>query len=174
MTAAWTGIDLCWPDSLGSPISTAYGFQNYGSWGLFAAGGSGFSISCADQGAPKGTPFPKARAFQILSQYVVDGERTIAVASTDASVRAYGVTGGNGYVLLLVNIDSSSTHIVPVTIQNASRQSFTATTVSYGKQEYDQSASGLWRGPTSGTIGSAGTTFDVLLAPWSLTLVKLQ
>ncbi len=174
MTAAWTGIDLCWPDSLSSPISTAYGFQNYGSWGLFAAGGSGFSISCADKGAPKGTPFPKARAFQILSQYVASGEHTISTVSTDQSVRAYGATSANGYVLLLINTDSTSTHTLPITIQNASRQSLTATTLSYGKQQYDQSANDVWAGPTSSSIGNTATPFDVSVPAWSLTLVKLR
>jgi len=174
MTATWTGIDLCWPDSLSAPVSSAYGFQNYGSWGLFAAGGSGFSISCIDKGAPQGNPFPKARAFQILHQYVIPGERTIQVTSADNSVRAYCATNGDGYSLLLVNTDPSSTHIVPVTLQNASKTLFTATTLSYGKREYDQSANGVWAGATSGTIGRVGSLFDVSSPPWSLTLVKLQ
>lgn len=174
MTAVWTGIDLCWPDTLSSPVSTAYGLQNYGTWGLFAAGGSGFPTSCADKGAPQGTAFPKARAFQILSKYVVDGERTIAVASTDQSVRAYAATSGSGLAILLINTDSTSTHTLPVVIQNAQRQSFTATTLVYGKQEYEQSANFVWTGPTASTLGSVGTTFNVSLPAWSMTLVKLQ
>jgi hypothetical protein len=172
MTAAWMGIDSCWPD--GSPPSTAYGWQHYGSWAFFASSGSGFPSSCPDQGAPKGTPFPKARAFQILSQYVVAGETPIAASSSDSSVRAYGATSGNGYALLLINADSTSTHTLPVTLQNTSGQSYNATTISYGKHEYDQSANGVWEGPTSGVIGSVGTTFDVSVPPWSVTLVKLQ
>ena len=79
MTAVWIGVDDCWPES--PPVSTAYGFQHYGSWAMFAASGSGFPQSCADQSAPEGTPFPKARAFQILSQYVVQSERTSASAA---------------------------------------------------------------------------------------------
>jgi hypothetical protein len=174
MAAAWTGVDLCWPDALSSPVSTAYGQQNYGSFGLFAASGSGFSFSCIDQAAPKGTPFPKGRAFQVLHQYVKDGETPVAVASSDPSVRAYAATDGSGYSLLLVNIDANASHNVPITIRNAASSSFTATSIVYGKQEYDLSASGNWAGPTTKNLGSVGATFDALLAPWSMTLVKLH
>ena len=174
MTAAWTGIDLCWPDSLSSPVSTAYGQQNYGSFGLFAGSGSGFSFSCVDQAAPKGTPFPKGRAFEILHQYVKSGETPIAVVSSDSAVRVYAATNGNGYSILIVNINSSASHDLPVTIQNASESSFTATSVVYGKSEYDLSAGGNWAGLTAHQLGTVGATFDISLPPWSVTLVKLQ
>lgn len=174
MTAAWTGVDLCWPDSLSAPVSTAYGQQNYGSFGLFAGSGSGFSFSCVDQGVPKGTPFPKARAFEILQQYVKSGEKPLGVNSSDPSVRAYAATNGSGYSLLLINTDSSASHSMPVTIQNAAQSSFTAISAVYGKHEYDMSATGVWAGPTSSQLGSVGSTFDVSLPPWSVTLVKLQ
>jgi hypothetical protein len=174
MTAAWTGIDLCWPDSLSSPISTAYGKQNYGSFGLFAGSGSGFSFSCIDQAAPKGTPFPKGRAFQILQQYVKSGEAPISVMSSDSSVRVYAATKGNGYAVLLINTDSATSHNLPVTIQNAAKSSLTATSTTYGKLEYDLSANGTWAGPTSNVLGTVGDTFDVSLPAWSMTLVTLQ
>lgn len=174
MTAAWTGVDLCWPDSLSSPVSTAYGQQDYGSFGLFAASGSGFSFSCIDQGAPKGTPFPKGRAFQILRQYVKSGEMPIRVASFDPLVRAYAATRGTGYSLLFVNIDSAATHTIPVAIQNASRSSFSAASMVYGKKEYDLSASGNWAAPTSATLGDLSAAFDLTLPPWSITLLQLQ
>ena len=174
MTAAWTAVDLCWPDSLSSPISTAYGKQNFGSFGLFAGSGSGFSFSCVDQAVPKGTPFPKARAFQLLQQYVKGGEAPIAITSSDQSVRVYAATSGNGYSLLFVNTDSATSHTLPVTIQNATKASFTATSMVYGKTEYDLSAAGDWAEPTSSQMGTVGSTFDISLPPWSLTLVKLQ
>jgi hypothetical protein len=76
--------------------------------------------------------------------------------------------------VLLINIDGAASHSLPVTIQNAAKSSFTATSVSYGKREYDLSANGTWAEPTSNDIGAVGVTFDVALPAWSLTVVKLQ
>jgi len=176
LASIYDGLDYCWSDanSGGFPISTAYGWQTFGSWGLFAASGSGFAISCEDKGVPAQTPFPNARAYQVLSQYILAGEHTISVDSTDSSIRAYAATNKGGYVLLLINIDSTSTHTLPVTINNAAGASYTATTLTYGKQQYDQSAQGVWAGAVSGNLGTVGTTFNVSLPPWSMTLVTLQ
>ena len=127
-----------------------------------------------DKGVPAQTPFPNARAYQVLSQYILAGEHTISVDSTDSSIRAYAATNKGGYVLLLINIDSTSTHTLPVTINNAAGASYTATTLTYGKQQYDQSAQGVWAGAVSGNLGTVGTTFNVSLPPWSMTLVTLQ
>jgi len=167
MTATWAGIDGCQAYSSTSP---AYGWQNYGTLGLFASNTAG----CPGVGVPAKTVFPKARAYQILSQYVLAGEHTIAVASTDPSVRAYAATNKAGYAFLLINTDSTSTHTLPITIGNASGSSYTATTLTYGKQQYDLSAQNVWAGPVSASLGTIGTTLDVALPPWSITLVRLS
>jgi uncharacterized protein (TIGR03437 family) len=167
LTATWQGVGSCLPYT----TSPAYGWQNYGSWGLFA---SEVPANCPNIGVPAKTVFPKARAYQILSQYVLVGEHTIAVASTDSSIRAYGATNKDGYALLLINTDSTSTHTLPITMSNAPASSWTATTVIYGKQQYDQSAQNVWAGPVSANLGTVGATFNVVLPPWSMTLVKLN
>jgi hypothetical protein len=169
--AAWNGIDNCSPDA--APVSTAYGWQKFGSFGLFAAGGSGFSISCPDNGVAKGTAFPKARAYQILKQYVVAGEHAIGVTSSNPAVRAYAATNHGGYAFLLVNTDPANAQAASVMINNAAGSSFSATTLTYGKAQYDQSQNGVWAGPVSGSLGTVGTSFGVSLQPWSITLVQV-
>jgi len=171
LATQWDGVDWCVPET--PPVTTAYGWQNYGSYGLFAGTLTGAN-SCGAQGAPAGTLFPKGRAYQILSQYVLAGEYTIAVASTDSSIRAYAATNRGAYALLLINTDSTSTHTLPVTIDNASASSYTARTLTYGKQQYDQSAQDVWAGPVSANLGFVGTTFNVSLPAWSITLVTLS
>lgn len=172
MGATWLGLDFCWPDS--SPPSTAYGWQNWGSWGLIAASGSGFSESCADKGAPGGTVFPKGRAFQIMSQYVVPGEHVIGVQSGDSSVRAYAATNATGYALVLVNTDSANSHSPLILVANAQSASYTATSQTYGKEQYDLSQTGVWAGPVSADLGTVSIgNFSVALPPWSITFIKL-
>ena len=171
LATQWDGVDWCVPET--PPVTTAYGWQNYGSYGLFAGTLAGAN-SCGAQGAPAGTLFPKGRAYQILSQYVLAGEHTIAVASMDSSIRAYAATNRGAYALLLINTDSTSTHTLPITIDNASASSYTATTLTYGKQQYDQSAQGVWAGPVSTNLGFVGATFNVSLPAWSITLVRLS
>jgi hypothetical protein len=174
LATQFMAVDGCWPDSLDSPMTTAYGLQAWGSWGLFATTGAGSQGSCTAQGVPEGTPMPKARAYQILSQYVVAGEHPIAVASTDAAIRAYAATNQNGYALLLINTDSTSTHTLPLSISNASGTTYTATTETYGKAQYALSQSGTWTGAVSASLGTvASSGFSVALPPWSITLIKL-
>jgi hypothetical protein len=172
MATTWDGLDNCSPQ--GSPLSTAYGWQNFGSHGLFAAGGTGFSISCPDQGVPAQTPFPKARAYQILSQFVVPGEHVIGIQSQDSSIRSYAATNSTGYALILINTDSTTTHSPSISISGGASSSFAATTLTYGKQQYDLSQSGTWAAPVAASLGTVATgNFTVALPPWSITLIKL-
>jgi FG-GAP-like repeat len=171
MATAWLGVDNCYPDV--TPISTAYGLQTFGSFGLFSSEYSGFTLSCVDKGVSPRTPFPKARAYQILRQFIVPGEHVIGVTSSNPVVRAYAATKHAGYAFLLINTDSVNTQTAAVALNNASRSAMAAKTLTYGKAEYDQSQSGLWLGPVTGELGSVGADFQVLLPPWSITLVTL-
>jgi hypothetical protein len=172
MSATWLGLDFCWPDS--SPPSTAYGWQDWGSWGLIAGNGSGFSESCADKGVPAGTVFPKGRAYQIMSQYLVPGEHVIGVQSAGSSVRAYAATNATGFALVLINTDSANSHSSLISVNNAQSASYTATSQTYGKQQYDLSQTGVWAGSVSASLGTVSIgNFSVALPPWSITFIKL-
>jgi hypothetical protein len=170
MASTWVGIDYCYPDTIAPPLTKAYGLQTFGTFGLFPAANS----TCPALGVPLGTAFPKGQAYRMLSQYILPGEHTVAIASTDSSIRAYAATNNGGYSLLLINIDSSSTHTLPVTVLNASRTSYTATASVYGKQQYEQSQQGVWAGPVTSNLGTVGTTFNLALPAWSITLVQLH
>jgi hypothetical protein len=170
MASTWVGIDYCYPDTIAPPLTTAYGLQNFGSFGLFPAVNS----TCPGLGVPIGTAFPKGQAYRMLSQYILPGEHNVAIASTDPSIRAYAATNNGGYSLLLINIDSSSTHMLPLTVSNATRTSYTATALVYGKQQYENSQQGVWAGPVTSNLGTVGTTFDITLPAWSITLVQLH
>ncbi len=174
LNAVFLGIDNCYADSLSSPVSTAYGWQSFGSFGLYATGTPNFIYSCPGNGVPKQTAFPKARAYEILTQFIKPGEHNLQASSSDSSVRAYAATSGAGYGVLLINTDSQATHIVPINIANTAAQSFNATAVTYGKAEYDQSKQGVWAGPTSSSLGAVGSSFNISLPPWSMTLIKIQ
>jgi hypothetical protein len=174
LSTVFLGIDNCYADSLSSPISTAYGWQSFGSFGLYATGTPNFIYSCPDLGVAGRTPFPKGRAYQMLRQFIQPGEHNLQATSSDPSVRVYAATSGGGYAVLLINTDSQATHSVPLNIANAPAQSYNATAITYGKAEYDQSLQGVWAGPTSSSIGPVGTGFNVSLPPWSMTLIKMQ
>jgi hypothetical protein len=174
LATQFMAVDGCWPDTLDSPATTAYGLQSWGSWALFATTGAESQGSCTSQGVAEGTPMPKARAYQILSQYVLAGEHSIAVASTDSAIRAYAATNNGGYAILLINTDSTSTHTLSVAISNASGPTYTATTQTYGSAQYVVSQSGTWTGAVSASLGSVVSGgFSVALPPWSITLIKL-
>ncbi len=174
LSSVFVGIDNCYADSLSSPVSTAYGWQSFGSFGLFASSAPNFIYSCPDDGVPGKTPFPKARAYQLLRQFIQPGEHNLQVTSSDPSVRAYAATSGAGYAFLLINTDSQATHTVPISMVNTAAQSYNATTVTYGKAEYDLSQQRVWAGPTTASLGSVGTNFSVSLPPWSMTLIQLR
>ncbi len=156
------------------PASTAYGWQNWGSWGLIAGSGTGFSESCADKGVPAGTVLPKGRAYQLMSQFVLAGEHVIGVQSGNSLVRAYAATSGTGYSLVLVNTDMANSHSQLISVGNPQATTYTATTQTYGKQQYDLSQMGTWAGATAATLGQISTgNFTVSLPAWSVTLIRL-
>ena len=172
LATAWMGIDNCLPQ--GAPLSTAYGWQDFGSHGFYAAGGAGFSIACPPQGIPAQTPFPKARAYQILSKYVLAGEQLIGVQSGDSVVRAYAATNGGGYAFVLINTDPANAQTMTLTLSHAKSATYSATTLTYGKAQYDLSRTGDWAGPVAAPLGRvSASNFAVSLPPWSMTFVKL-
>jgi hypothetical protein len=105
-------------------------------------------------------------------------ESSLTWSSTDAdSYNASGAWGGPQQTSGSQKVTQAAAgdytyaaarHSLPVTIQNAAKPSFTATSVSYGKRECDLSANGTWAGPTSNDIGAVGVTFNVSLPAWSV------
>lgn len=168
----WLGYGGC---GVGNQSSMLYGWQNFGGYMSFSDGLPEFGCTNAPAIA-RGTPFPPARALQVLSQFAVAGATMHKVTTTGGhgSLRAYGARQGAGYAILLFNLDENNTITPSVTIAHAQRNSYAATSLVYGKKQYDDSKKNIWTGPVSADLGSVKPTFTVMLPPWSMTVVKLQ
>jgi len=119
-----------------------------------------------------GTIMPQGRAFQLAGQFASAGEHALGTTITSQpNIRGYAATQGSGYSMFLFNLDQNNATTATVGVAHASRTSFTASTLTYGKAQYD---AGVGTGPVSGTLGTVGNTFSVTLPPWSMTVVKLQ
>lgn len=157
--------------------ASLYGWQNFGGYDLVAANTVNAWNGCGNGTlVPEGTVFPSGNAFALVAKFAVEGNHMLnaAVAAALPDVRAYAATQGSGYALLLFNLASDSASTVTVGITSAGANSFTATTSTYGKAQYDDSRNNLWSGPQTASLGSVGTTLSVTLPAWSMTLLQLQ
>jgi hypothetical protein len=169
MATVYEGVANC--PNTGNVAASIYGWQTIGSWGMYSSASA--YQSCSSLG-PTLTPFPKARAFQVASQFVVAGERPLAITNTANLVQAYGATHGSGFAFMLFNLDQNNSTTQTLNVKNTARTSFTGTTMTYGKAQYDQSQSGVWAGPVSASLGTVSNPFSITLPPWSMTVVQLQ
>jgi hypothetical protein len=169
MATWWLGSGDC--DS-GAGSASVYGFQDYGSYALFS---DGPGSSCPNDLPAAGTPFPDGRTFAMLAQFAGSASvmRNVSTSTPTSAARFYADTLGSGFGVLLFNLNESSSLVTAVALKNASQSNFTATQIVYGKKQYDDSASGTWTGPVTTSLGTVGTTFNVTLPPWSMSLVTL-
>jgi hypothetical protein len=166
----WLAFGGCNTSSSGNFSSSLYGWQTFGGYMIISDGIPTPYECTGEPDVPMGTLLPTARAYQVLSQFAVTGEHMIGVSLGDSlpTIRAWAATSGNGYALLVVNVDSSASPTVPIAIKgHASPSSITVTT--YGKAQYDNSQHAIWSGP----VQSSGTT-SVVLPPWSISVVRVQ
>jgi len=172
MATWWLAFGGC---GVGNQSSSLYGWQNFGGYMASSDGTPEYGCSSA-QATTFETPFPSARAYSVMAQFAVAGNRILpaTVAASLSSVRAYGATKGAGYAVLLFNLDQNNAATVTVNIAGASRSSFSASSVVYGKKQYDDSKNGVWTAPLSANLGTVGKTFSVTLPVWSMTVVTLQ
>lgn len=169
MSAWWMGIGGGCGSTNANNSPSLYGFQNFGTY-------SSMSDGCPS--LPLGTPFPPARAHQLATQFALPGNSMLTAKISTANpalsnVRAYAATQGTGYALLLFNLDQMNPIKTSVGISNATRASFNASTLTYGKAQYDDSAHNVWTGPVSQMLGSVNGVVNVTLPPWSMTVLKL-
>ena len=167
----WLANGGCNTSASGNFSPSLYGWQNYGGYMLFSDGLPNASECPGTPNISVGTLLPTARAYQVLSQFAVTGEHMVGVAVGDSlpSIRAWAATSGQGYALLLVNVDSATTKTAPIAIKgHASPAAATITT--YGKAQYDDSYNNVWTGP----VQSNGSSGSVTLPPWSITVVRIE
>ena len=172
-----------WWQSIGAGCSTTannasslYGFQNFGSYGELADTWPNPYGCVGAPTIPLGTLMPSGQAYVLASQFAVAGNQMlpVTVPSSLPNVRAYAATQGSGYALMLFNLDQTNSVTFNVQMANATATSFTATSLTYGKAQYDTSASNVWTGPVTASLGTTTATPSVTLPPWSMVVVQLK
>jgi len=172
----WIGFGNC--NGTGTPSDPAnfsaslYGWQDFGAYNVFSDGAQ--DADCPGAGA-FGTMSPTARAFQLFSQVALTGETvlTATVGGDTTDVRAYAATNNGGTALVLFNDNETTSQQVVVTLTGKSSSSAVIVTT-YDKALYDQSASDVWAGPTTTSIGSQTLPLTLILTPWSMNVVIIK
>lgn len=156
--------------------SSLYGFQNFGSYGQLADTWPN-PYGCPGISAiPLGTLMPSGQAMALAAQFAVAGNQMlpVTVPSILPNVRAYAATQGSGFALMLFNLDQTNPVTFNVQMNNTTRTAFTATTVTYGKTQYDTSSTNVWTAPVTASLGATTATPSVTLPPWSMVVVQLK
>src|ERR1700761_7565746 len=129
---------------------------------------------CSKTDVPRGTLLPTARAFEVASSFVRDGEHMLGVSVKSApNVRAFASTYDGGYALMLFNLDKDSSINVPVTISGVNSGSG-GTTMLYDRALYDASKDNVWKNPTTGSLKAWKGSFTVTLPAWSMIVVRTK
>jgi len=174
----WIGIgDGCTGGADSSATAAAlYGWQNFGSYDQVSDGWSAGACASNSQAVPFGTVLPSGYAENLAASFAVAGNQMLSatVNTSLTNVRAYGATQGTGFAVLLFNLDQTASSTVTVGISNTSKTSFSASTVTYGKAQYDDSQNSVWTGPVSQSLGTVAAPVSVTLPAWSMTVLKLQ
>jgi hypothetical protein len=170
----WLGFGGCSDASSGANFSSSiYGWQNFGGYMALSDGTPEYGCSNATS-VPLGTPFPTARAYQLLPNYARSGEHVDAVSlnSSLTNVRAYAASHGAGYAVILFNLSETQTYTVNVGADGMTSGS-NATMQTYGKAQYDESQSNVWTGIVTHVSGAWKGTVPETLKPWSMNVVIL-
>jgi hypothetical protein len=172
MAGDWEGFSsYCAPAPPGD-----YSWQNWFTSSLFEGIAGGTNSSCPSATLPPlGTPLPRANAIKVVQQAFNPGDTvfTPTVSSSLATVKAYAARRNSGYGLLLVNLDENNAVTTAVTIANDTR-TFTASSLLYGKAQYDTSQNNVWTSPVSQSLGTVAGSFSITLPQWSVSAVTLS
>ncbi|HEY1655387.1 MAG TPA: hypothetical protein VGF86_09760 [Candidatus Tumulicola sp.] len=169
----WIGYGGCNSESAGGDFSPSlYGWQDFGGYMIFSDGTLADGCSATD--VPRGTLLPTARALQVASHFVRDGERMLQLRKTGlARVRAYATTYDGGYALMLFNLSQSKAADVPVKIAGKASGAGGEIAI-YDRALYDASKQNDWKGPIFRNLRSWSGQFSVTLPPWSIVTVRTK
>jgi hypothetical protein len=167
----WIAFGGCNEGNNVSP--SLYGWQSFGTYTMFSDGLPG--EGCTNTGTiPFGTFFPPADAYELASVFAPNGASLLPVSGSATNVKAYADATPSGYAFWLFNLDENNAATVSLGLSGASKNAFSATSVVYGKLQYDQSQSGVWAGPVTNSPSSVTMPYTVSLPPWSMTVVTLH
>jgi hypothetical protein len=174
VATAWFGYDnSCHTTANNS--SALYGWQNFGGYQLITENWQGCGNSPAHAGI---TTFPAGYAQGLVAQFAQPGGSMLsaAVGTGLPNIRAYASSNpSGGYSVMMFNLSSTATTTVAINLANAGSNSYTATTQTYGKAQYDTSKSNVWTGPVSQSLGTVnGAAGSVTLPPYSMTVLQLK
>jgi hypothetical protein len=175
MATAWFGYGgTC--NNGNNNSSSLYGWQNYGGYDQVSDGAPLWQNCGGSTTVPAGTMLPTGYAQSLVSQFATPGGNMLSasVGSALTNVRAYAASNSSGYSIMLFNLSSTASTAVTVNLSNASGTSYNATTITYGKAQYDNSQKGVWTAPVTQTLGTVNGTTTVTLPPWSMTVLKLN
>jgi hypothetical protein len=171
----WLAFGGCNDASSGANFSSSlYGWQNFGGYMILSDGTPEYGCENATA-VPRGTPFPSARAYQLLRGFALDGEHyePVELGASLKDVRAYGATHGGGYAVALFNLSETGSTTVQIAAEGLASGS-KATMLTYGKAQYDNSQRNVWTGPVTQTSGPWQGSVSETLAPWSMNVVTLD
>jgi hypothetical protein len=170
----WIGYGGCGDASSGNFSSLLYGWQNFGGYMIFSDGTPEYGCPNATP-VPLGTLLPTARAYQVMSYFIRNGERDAAVTlgGSDRGLRVFAVSRGTSYAVALFNRNKTESLTTAITVDKLAAGS-SVQTVTYGKAQYDLSKNNVWAGPVTSTSGAWKGSVNVTLPPWSMSVVTLN
>jgi len=118
---------------------------------------------------------PTARAFQLFSQVLLNGEHVLTptVTGDTTDVRAYAATNSGGTALVLFNDNENDNETVEINL-NGKTSSTSVTETTYDKAIYAESASNVWAAPTTTNLGAPALPLTLTLSPWSMNVVIIH
>jgi hypothetical protein len=170
----WLGYGGCNDASSGNFNPSLYGWQNFGGYQIFSDGTPEYGCSNATT-VPRGTLLPTARAYELIAGVANAGEHMdgTVLGGTSSSLRAYAMSRGTGYGIVLFNLDQANSASVAVSIGGLAVPA-SATTSTYGKAEYDLSQTNVWAGPSTSQTSVLQGRFTAVLPPWSMNAITID
>ena len=155
----WLAYGGCSDKTGGNFSKSLYGFQTFGGYMLFS----------------DGTPEYGCPNAPVVSQVAQSGEHMLPVTlgGSSQNLRAYAMTHGSGYGVVLFNLNKTAAESVAVSIDGLGKGSALNLTT-YGKAQYDKSKNNVWDGPVSKKAGKWNGSFTVNLPAWSMTAVVVS
>jgi len=190
----WIGFGNCngiagapWDQNSSASTSGFYGWQDFGAYNVFAdapgdvgGGSSGppaYPNTPCNYDGPIGTMSPTAEAFNLFQNVAVNGEHVLtpSVTGDTADVHAYAATHSGGTVLVLFNLNETTSQAITVTVDGVSNSS-DVKKITYDKSIYDLTVAAppAWAPPTTTDLGSQTLPLRVTLAPWSMNVILIQ
>ena len=141
--------------------TSLYGWRQFGDYGVVATGDR--------SDTPLNTPYPTFYGLKLASAWASGGDQIVQTTSDYNMLACYGAQKQDGSLsLLLINKSATMSLTGHVGLVGFVPSSATATYQRYGIPEDGANGS-----PSTGTISTPSANFDVVVPPYSITVVGL-